>query len=101
LIEKLIEEGFEGCDKIEEDKAQEKMLKDAIEKASEEKVKAEVITKPNVGLGSEEQYLKIFAKRGKYSHLSSLKDCSDATSYLEKADVNLDLIYNAMKEELI
>lgn len=101
LIEKLIEEGFEGCDKIEEDKAQEKMLKDAIEKASEEKVKAEVITKPNAELGSEEQYLKIFAKRGKYSHLSSLKDCSDATSYLEKADVNLDLIYNAMKEELI
>lgn len=101
LIEKLIEEGFEGCDKIEEDKAQEKMLKDAIEAASEEKVKAEVITKENSELGSQEQYLKIFAKRGKYSHLSSLKDCSDATSYLEKADVNLDLIYNSMKEELI
>lgn len=102
LIYKLIDEGFEGCEKLDKRKDQEKILKDAMEEISENKVSAKVIAEKNgKDEQSEEYYLKIFSKKGNYNHLLSLKDCGDASSHLTSQNDDLDLLYNAMKESLV
>jgi hypothetical protein len=101
LIEKLIDEGFEGCEKLSKNKEQEKILKDTMEAISDSKISAEVISKKDPELNSEEEYLKIYAKKGNYSHLTKLSDCSEVSEHLHKATPDLDAIYNAMKEGLI
>ena len=75
-------------------------MKDIIEEVSEDRMSAEVISKEDPELKSEEQYLKIYAKKGDKSYLTRLKDCSEATKYLEKTNPNLDLVYDSMKEGL-
>jgi len=110
LIQKLVEEGFEGCDKLNKDKEQERILRKALEEVSDNETSAEVITIEEEGneLGSpvktEKHYLKIYHKKNNNSYLTSIEDCADAKEQLhyrmKPKRPSLDRIYSSMEESM-
>jgi len=105
LIVKLIDEGFEGCDKIEQNKDQERILRKALEEVSDEQTSAEVMSMEGgvkeAGVQTEKKYLRIYNKKSKSSHLVSLRECSDSSEQLQKTNPSLDKMYKMMEESLI
>ena len=105
LIVKLIDEGFEGCDKVNKDKEQERILRKALEEVSDNQASAEVVslngeTNEN-NEKSENHYLRIYNKKNNNSHLVSIKECSDATEELRANNSSLDYMYKFMEESMI
>lgn len=100
LIYKLISEGFEGCDKLSKSKEQEQILKKAMEEITEEQLTTEVISKENDS-GTQEEFLRIYSKKGNYNYNVSLKDCADSSDQLKNANPDLDYMYSMMQKELL
>ena len=110
LIHKLVDEGFEGCDKLNEDKEQERILRKALEEISDGETSGEVITieEEESGIKTEKQYLKVYQKNNKNSHLTPLEECSDAKEQLHYKNrknqglrrPSLDQVYSSMEESM-
>jgi hypothetical protein len=102
LIEKLISEGFDGCEKSSITKTQEEILKQAIEEISSDTVSARVdVVKASDSNTSETQHLKIIAKKSGNVHLVDRNDCQDIHKSLNTKNESLDRLYDMMRQEMV